>query len=149
MKVQWQVKVTQASSRLPVDTDQIKADFSELLKLTPEEMAVYPYPHHIARALVHNLGKPEDMDRFAKLDLNKLGRQLVSTTDKFSRSDYQVGLMAVPDLAGTELAKLTSNDRIRVLMHFIPDPKRKTENAWDFVWTTSGAGWIKLLSKST
>src|SRR5215831_10515481 len=80
MKVQWQVKVTQASSRLPVDTDQIKADFSELLKLTPEEMAVYPYPHHIARALVHNLGKPEDMDRFAKLDLNKLGRQLVSTT---------------------------------------------------------------------
>jgi hypothetical protein len=34
-------------------------------------------------------------------------------------------------------------------MHSIPDPKKKTENAWDFVWTTGGVGWLKLLNKSS
>ena len=112
-------------------------------------MAAYPYPHHVARAVVYNFGKQADSDRFAKLDLDKLARQLASTTDKFSSSSYEVGLMVVPDSGGTELAKLGSNDKVRVLMHFIPDQKRKTENAWDFVWTTGGVGWLKLLNKSS
>jgi hypothetical protein len=131
------------------DASQIRADFSELLKLSSEEMAAYPYPHHVARAVVYNFGKQADSDRFAKLDLDKLARQLASTTDKFSSSSYEVGLMVVPDSGGTELAKLGSNDKVRVLMHFIPDQKRKTENAWDFVWTTGGVGWLKLLNKSS
>lgn len=108
-------------------------------------MAAYPYPHHIARAVVYNFGKQTDSDRFVKLDLDKLARQLASTTDKFSSFNYEV----VSDSGGTELAKLGSNDNIRVLMHFIPDPKKKTENAWDFVWTTGGVGWLKVLKKSS
>lgn len=135
--------------RPSADSSQIRADFFELLKLSPEEMAAYPYPHHIARAVVYNFGKQADSDRFAKLDLDRLARQLVSTTDKFTNSNYEGGLMVVPDSGGTELAKLGSNDKIRVLMHFIPDPKKKTENAWDFVWTTGGVGWLKLLNKSS
>jgi hypothetical protein len=131
------------------DIGQIRADFSELLKLTSEEMAAYPYPHHIARAVVYNFGKQADSDRFAKLDLDKLTRQLVSTTDKFNTSNYEAGLIVVPDSGSIELAKLGSNDKMRVLMHFIPDPKKKTENALDFVWTTSGIGWLKLLNKSS
>jgi hypothetical protein len=82
-------------------------------------------------------------------DLDKLTRQLVSTTDKFNTSNYEAGLIVVPDSGSIELAKLGSNDKMRVLMHFIPDPKKKTENAWDFVWTTSGIGWLKLLNKSS
>ena len=112
-------------------------------------MAVYPYPHHVARAVVYNFGKQADSDRFAKLDVDKLVRQLVSTTDKYSSSSYEGGLMVVPDPAGTELAKLGSNDKMRILMHFIPNPKKKTENAWEFVWTTGGVGWLKLLNKSS
>jgi hypothetical protein len=131
------------------EIDQIKADFGELLKLTPEELAAYLYPYHIARAAVFSKGKIEDRDRFAKLDVDKLERELISKTDKFDGSSYERSLVVLPDPASAELAKLSLNDRIRVLMHFVPDPKKKAESAWDFVWSSAGVGWIKLLNKST
>ena len=112
-------------------------------------MAAYPYPYHIARASVFSRGKFEDRERFAKLDVDKLERELVSKTDKFDGSSYEKSLVVLPDPASAELTKLSANDRMRVLMHFVPDPKKKAENAWDFVWTTVGVGWVKVLNKSS
>lgn len=136
-------------AKLAQAPNQVRTDFAELLKLTPEEMTAYPYPLHIARAVVNNSGRTEDRPRFNRLDDTKLTRQPVSTTDKFDSANYEPSLIVVPDPAGTEIAKLGPADKIRILMHFIPDPKKKTENAWDFVWTTQGAGWVRLASKST
>lgn len=117
------LQATTASARTPADAERIKADFSELVKLTPDEMAAYPYPWHIARAGVNVADNAEDIENFAKLEIGKLSRQLGSKTVKFDDAIYEAGLKTAPN--ATEIAQLGENDKIRVLMHFIPNANNK------------------------
>jgi hypothetical protein len=125
----------------PALDQKVAADFAELVKLPEDAAAIYPYPYHLARAVVHNAGKPSDFARFGggEFDFDQFEREPASKTIDFSPSLHEPKLFVVPDTSGTELGVMPKGSKIRVLMHYAP----KGKGAWDFVWTGRGLGWLK------
>jgi hypothetical protein len=131
----------QITSGKPLSGDtgsQVKASFSELLKLSPDDLAVYPYPHHLARAVSFVSGSALERARFDTYDIDGFDRVNPSKTAVVNSSAYERSVWSLPDPSSTEIRRLTPGETVRILMTMGDDP-----GAWQFVAATAGLGWIK------
>ena len=139
----------------PTDIEQrVRSDYGEMLKLQSDELTVYPFPYHLARANVYTNGKPDEVLSFGNLEIDSFERQAESKPVKVDSAIYEEGLWlhVLPDLKSTKLKKLASAETIRVLMRFGANGKKtddKNDGAWDFVATSSGLGWLKRRGKTS
>jgi hypothetical protein len=138
------LQITTNKSRPAEVGERIQSDFKELVRLTPEEMSGYPYPHHLARAVAYVNGTPQDARAYERVNTTRYDRVPGGKPSKADVITYEssLNLRVLPRPETTVLKILSTGDAIRVLMTYVGEAGGK-KDAWDFVATPSGAGWLK------
>jgi hypothetical protein len=132
------VQITGNKAPSPDTANQIKASFSELSKLSPDDLATYPYPHHLARALSFTAGSADEGKRFDTYNIDGFEHVTPPKTAMVTTSSYERSAWTLPDASSTEIRRLTAGETVRILMTIGDDP-----GAWQFVSTNAGLGWVK------
>jgi hypothetical protein len=126
--------------------NQIKGSFLELLKLSPDDLAAYPYPHHLARALAYTSGSAEDAKHFETYSIDGFQRVTPPKSTNLELVNYELGLRVLPDPKSTQVRQFVAGESARILMTLGGDSQGA---AWQFVITSRGAGWIKYKAPVT
>jgi hypothetical protein len=127
-------------------TNQIKSNFTELLKLSGDEMAAYPYPHHLARAFSYVRGSAEQTKRFDTYKIDNFERVSPSKAVAADAVYYERNVWTLPDAKSTPTRLLLPEEQVQILMTVNNDAEG---GVWQFVSSKSDVGWIKRKGKQS